>query len=105
MDNQIAVSEFDGRADGLKKLQPGVKVEAVARAIFVDRRSVDILHRDERYTVGGRPRVQQAGDVRMFKRGEDLTLAVKMPPKRVRVHLPLQQFDRGFLFELSVGTL
>src|SRR5690349_8021349 len=105
MDYEVAVSEFYRGANGPEELKSCGEIKLMTRAVLVDRRTIDIFHRDKRNTVVSRTGIQQSSDIRMLKRRQYLPLTVKVSPQSVCVQLTLKQLDRSPLLELSVGPL
>ena len=79
--------------------------EAMRPAIFVDGKTVDVLHHEIRKALAARAAVEQARDVRMFEPGEDLTLVSKALQHGVAVHAALDEFDGGAHRELRIVAL
>jgi hypothetical protein len=92
-------------AHDLEQLQALLDVEAARIAVDVDRLAVDILHDDVWCAVGRRAAVEQARDIRMIERRQDLAFelqpALDMPRQQPASH----QLDCDLLPELLVGAL
>jgi hypothetical protein len=72
MDNEIAVGDINGRTDRAEQLESLPKAQGIRGAILVNRHTLNVFHHEVRNTVLGGTAVQQACDVRVFERGENL---------------------------------
>src|SRR5687767_3628978 len=71
----------------------------------MDRRPGDVLHHEERHPVLARTAVEQARDVRMLERGENLPFGAEAAEQGVDVEPSLDELEGDALLILSVGAL
>ena len=104
MHDQPLMRELHRAADFLEQAQARIERQRALVAVRVDRLALDVFHDEIRLAARRRAAVEQARDVRMLQRREDLPLA-----REVREHLGVghaaDQLDRGALLEMSVGAL
>src|SRR5690606_2955629 len=75
--HEVAVRELNGLADGDEEPQPIVHAEFSPLAVVGDGDTVDVLHHQEGAAIVRHPSVQQSGDARVGKAGEDLALGAE----------------------------
>src|SRR5690606_27147988 len=101
---QTAMRELDGARDDREQPEPLGDAEAHPLAVDVDRQSVDIFHDEKRAPISGHAAVEQAGDVRMVERREDLTFGEE-PLHQLWVGAVAENLDRSAAAELAVIAL
>ncbi len=104
MDDELPVSELHRCADIAEQRDAFFDAQLALRGVAQQRFAVDIFHREIRTSIVGDAAVEQARDVRMFETRENLALAQEARLHRVGIHAALDDFQRGALFELSVGA-
>ena len=102
MDHQTAMRVLDGIAELEEESEPRVDREIVFAAVVVDRRSFDVLHDQVRNAAGGRAAVEQAGDVGMLERGQNLPLLPEALQQRLAAGAAANEFDGDTLFEFGI---
>ena len=107
MDDQVAGARTGPRRRPARnKPQPLVERSAAARRSSRSIGSpVDVLHDEVGQAVVGRAAVEQARDVRVLERGEDLPLGAKRASMQLGVQPRRHDLDRHPLRELAVGAL
>ena len=93
------------RADLLKELQAFGCRQALLIGILSDGLAFDVFHHEVRPPVAGGAAVEQAGDVRVIQRREDLPFIAKAAQDEFRIHAALDELDGDLLLELCVITL
>ena len=78
----------------MKELESFGDVQLMRVAVVVQRLPFDKLHDEVRQAVVSGAAVEQAGDVWMIERGEDLSLFAEAAQDEVGVHAALDQLDR-----------
>ena len=93
---------MDGGANSLKEFQSLLCVESVLIAMVVDRQPLDVLHHQVRPIFFRRAAVEQARDVGMIERRQNLSLVAKATHDKVRVHAAANQLDCDLLSILII---
>jgi hypothetical protein len=104
VDDELLVRVVDCVADHREEAQALRDGQLPLVAEAVDGQPLDVLH-DEvgQAVVGGAP-VQEARDVRVVERGENLPLVAETAEDEVGVHPALDELDGDALAELAVGA-
>ena len=92
------------RADLPEQLQPRGGIEPARLAVLHDGLALDVLHGEVRQTVGRRPAVEEAGDVRVLEAGEDLTLVAEAADDGIGVHAAFEDLDGDALLVRVVAA-
>src|SRR5690349_20875805 len=98
----LLVSVMHGVADGAKELQSLHDVQLVIVAVTVKRFTFDELHHKVGKTIFGSSTVEQACDVRVIERREDLSFLAKTTEDEIGVHPALDQFYCRSFVELII---
>jgi hypothetical protein len=99
MHHEALVRVLHGRTHLLDECEPCRDRQRPFVAPIRDGGAIDILHGQKRASVIGGAAVEQARDVRMLERGEDLSLAMEARQHVVRIHTAPQHLDRHPLLE------
>src|SRR5690606_38278740 len=81
MNNEVAVSKFDGLTNRDEEAKAGRNIQVLGRAVFIDGNAIDVLHRDKRQSIVGRSGIKQPGNVGVIQRGKDLAFLIKVTAK------------------------
>src|SRR5205814_9816419 len=95
MDDQMLVGVMHRRADLAEELEPGRGGKVAAIAIFVDPKTLDILHNEKRNTVLGNSTAVEVGDVWIIQTCEDMLFVAKSRHDVVCAHRGTDKFQRN----------
>src|SRR6185436_17800194 len=70
--------------------------------VICDRLAINKFHHEVRPSVLGRAAVEEARNVRMIERGQNLPLAHETLTHKIRIHPPPDELDGDLLLELIV---
>lgn len=94
---------MDGGADFAEEVEATGEGEVVVRAVFTEGGAVDVLHDDVGRAVGGCAAIEEAGDVGVVERGEDLAFGAEAGEHfRHEEEGGADDFDGDGFFELFV---
>jgi hypothetical protein len=103
--HQALVRVAHGAADLEEKLESLLHRERPAVGPGIDRLALDVLHGEERHTLVRAAAVQEAGDVGVVQRGEDLALGPEAREHLLGVHAALDDLERDPVLVLAVRAL
>src|SRR4029079_4688762 len=103
MHHQAAMRRLDRAGHLDEEAQALTDAEPPRVAIQVDRLALDELHQEERNAFGRDAAVEQAPDVGMIQRRQDLPLDLEAVQIDVGVETGSQQLERDLLLEFAVG--
>src|SRR5687768_10012196 len=99
MDNQVVMGVSNRAAYFAEQLDTVFDSQSF---LITERRyrfTFNILHRDERQPLACVPAIQQARDVRMIKRSQDVALTDEAPDDFIRVHSALDDLQGDLLMK------
>ena len=101
--DQVLVGIVDGGADGPKERQPRGDGQRMAGAVDIEREPLDVVHDQVGEAVCSRAPVQEFGNVRVIKAGEDLPLGAKAPQEVAGWQAWRDELDGHLLVVVVVG--
>ena len=104
MHEQACVRKRNRFADLRKQINASSQPCPALSTVAINRRPFDALHREPQGAITGLATIEQARDVWMSERGEDLPLAAKLRSMRGTAARE-QPFDRDVLLERTINTL
>ncbi|HKP14267.1 MAG TPA: hypothetical protein VJZ91_19255 [Blastocatellia bacterium] len=105
VDDEVLVSVIDTPADFDEQFQPLPGRQITFGAVVINLDAFDVLHHEERLAVGRDAAVQEARDVRVVERGEDLPLAAETAGEVGVGETAPHELERDLLLKLSVRAL
>ena len=105
MDHEVLVCVLERGAHPTNEGDPRAHGELVVRDVPGDRGALDVLHRQVGQAVVGATTVEQAHDVGVFERREDLPLVAEPCNRLGRPHGMRQDLDRDSMMELRIIAL
>ena len=94
----------DGAADLGEQLEPGLDGQVLVVAVPVDRLALDEFHDEVGSAVGGRPGVEDARDVGVVDRPQDLAFELEPGEHVLGVEPEAHDLDRDAFLERVVGA-
>src|SRR5262245_46192195 len=105
MDDEVTVRGLYGRAHHAKQPQACGDAQSMLVAVGVDGLAFDILQYQVRNAVDGGAAVEQACDVRVIQRGQNLPLGAQARLYLPRQHAATDELDGDLLLVLLIGAL
>lgn len=106
MNDEVAMRVLHGGANPAEQFQATLERQATLVAVAVDRYALDVLHREPRHAVRGHSPVEEAGDVPVVERREDLSLLDESADETLLPRAPPAQQLEGYTpLVLVVGAL
>jgi len=97
MDDQVLVGVLHRSADLPKELQPRCDRKTTLIGVFIDGSAFDQLHNEVRNAIVCGPSIEQACDIRVIERGENLTLVTEALNDRCGIETASHKLDSDFL--------
>src|SRR5579883_3215315 len=104
MYDQVAMGEGDRITDLQKELKPGANGQTASVAVLVEVLAIDVLHDEIGCAFFVYATVEQAGDIRVLQRRQDLALRAEAGFEMAAAEHGVDGFDRDFVFELAIDA-